>query len=84
MSMKTMIRQETEWLGDAELVTLSRDGQPAAFGQIVERYQTLICALAYSACGDLSRSEDLAQQTFITAWRQLCALKEPGKVLSAG
>jgi DNA-directed RNA polymerase specialized sigma24 family protein len=82
--MKTMIRQETECLGDAELVTLSRDGHPDAFGQIVERYQTLICALAYSACGDLSRSEDLAQQTFITAWRQLCALKEPGKVLSAG
>ncbi len=44
------------------------------------RYQSLICSLAYSATGSLSQSEDLAQETFVTAWRQLPALREPEKL----
>jgi len=67
---------------DSELVALSRDGNREAFGQIVSRYQSLICSLAYSATGSLSRSEDLAQETFLTAWRQLEHLREPGKLRS--
>jgi hypothetical protein len=34
---------------DAELVTASLAGDRDAFGQIVSRYQALVCALAYSA-----------------------------------
>ena len=78
--MNTMAMQETELLGDVELVGLCLSGDRDAFGRIVERYQSLVCALAYSACGDLARSEDLAQETFIAAWRQLSALKEPAKL----
>jgi len=78
--MNIMAMQETELLGDAELVGLCLSGDRDAFGRIVERYQSLVCALAYSACGDLARSEDLAQETFIAAWRQLSALKEPAKL----
>ena len=32
-----------------------------------------------TSCGNISRSEDLAQDVFITAWRQLRDLKESGK-----
>ena len=78
--MNTLAMQDTELLGDAELVGLCLSGDRDAFGRIVERYQSLVCALAYSACGDLARSEDLAQETFIAAWRQLSALKEPAKL----
>src|SRR5512146_1765962 len=67
---------------DAELVTASLAGNREAFGQIVSRYQSLICSLAYSATGSLSQSEDLAQETFFTAWRQLAHLREPGKLRS--
>jgi hypothetical protein len=62
---------ETELLADAELVGLCLNGDRDASGRIVERYQSLVCALAYSVCGDLARSEDLAQETSIAAWRQL-------------
>jgi RNA polymerase sigma factor (sigma-70 family) len=31
-------------------------------------------------CGDIGRSEDLAQEVFIAAWRQLAELREPGKL----
>lgn len=72
----------TESLNDTTLVELSRNGDREAFGQIVERYQSLICALTYSACGNLQNSEDLAQVTFITAWCQLPKLKEPGRLKS--
>ena len=69
-------------LNDAQLVELSRDGDRDAFARIVERYQSLICALTYSACGNLQASEDLAQVTFITAWCQLRNLREPAKLKS--
>jgi len=65
---------------DVRLVELSRDGNCEAFGRIVERYQSLICALTYNACGNLQTSEDLAQVTFITAWCQLASLREPAKL----
>jgi len=65
---------------DAELVKASLAGNRGAFRQIVVRYQRLVCSLAYSATGSLGRSEDLAQETFVTAWQQLTALREPTKL----
>jgi RNA polymerase sigma factor (sigma-70 family) len=65
---------------DAELVSASLSGNRDAFGQIVARYQSLVCSLAFSATGSLSQSEDLAQETFVTAWKQLAALREPEKL----
>jgi RNA polymerase sigma factor (sigma-70 family) len=65
---------------DAELVGASLSGNRDAFGQIVARYQSLVCSLAYSATGSLSQSEDLAQETFVIAWRKLAYLEEPGKL----
>ncbi len=67
-------------LSDEQLLRQSRAGDRDAFGRIVERYQSLVCSLAYSACGDLSRSEDLAQETFVTAWTRLNDLREPAKL----
>src|SRR5437660_7707630 len=77
--MKTGMNVEPE-TADAELVTQTRQGNRDAFGQIVSRYQSLICSVAYSATGSLSQSEDLAQETFITAWKHLRHLREPGKL----
>jgi len=67
---------------DAELVQESLTGNRDAFGLIVARYQSLVCSLAFSATGSLSQSEDLAQETFVTAWRQLRDLREPDKLRS--
>ena len=67
---------------DAELVAASLAGSPDAFGQIVARYQTLVCSLAYCATGSVSQSEDLAQETFVAAWKDLAQLREPAKLRS--
>src|SRR5436853_3998438 len=65
---------------DADLVAESLAGGREAFRQIVERHQTLVCSLAYCATGSLTLSEDLAQETFISAWKQLAELREPSKL----
>lgn len=67
---------------DSELVQRSVSGDREAFGQIVARYQALICSLAYSATGRLGQSEDLAQETFITAWKRLGHLRERNRLRS--
>src|ERR1700704_1412581 len=67
---------------DSELVAESLTGNRDAFGWIVARYQSLLCSLAYSATGSLSQSEDLAQETFVTAWKQLADLREPERLRS--
>ncbi|MEO6003249.1 MAG: sigma-70 family RNA polymerase sigma factor [Opitutus sp.] len=71
-----------ELTSDAELVAATLAGDRRAFGKIVERYQRLLCSLAYSATGQLSQSEDLAQEAFVDAWRQLGRLREPEKLRS--
>ena len=71
-----------EVTSDAELVAACLAGDRAAFGRIVERYQRLLCSLAYSTTGQLSQSEDLAQEAFVEAWRQLGTLREPEKLRS--
>ncbi len=73
---------DTMIMDDGHLVGLVVAGNREAFGQLVARYQSPVCALAYSACGNVSQSEDLAQETFLIAWRKLGDLKEPAKFRS--
>jgi len=77
--MTTEAMQAAEF-NDAELVAESLGGNRDAFRRIVERYQALISSLAYCATGNVSRSEDLAQETFVTAWKQLAELREPASL----
>jgi RNA polymerase sigma factor (sigma-70 family) len=77
MNFNVMMNAQTT--DDARLVELGRQGNREAFGQLVTRYQSPVCALAYSACGNIARSQDLAQETFLIAWRKLRDLQEPAK-----
>jgi RNA polymerase sigma factor (sigma-70 family) len=73
---------ESPFRTDAELVSEARAGHMQAFEQIVLRYQGLVCSLAYSAVGDLRASEDIAQESFIAAWKGLGDLRKPGSLRS--
>jgi len=61
---------------DTEVLENCLNGDHQAFGEIVERYQSLICSITYSATGNLAASEDLAQDTFIAAWKHLADLRD--------
>jgi RNA polymerase sigma factor (sigma-70 family) len=78
MMTSNMISVATQ--DDSELVSETLSGNRDAFSQIVTRYQSLICSLTYSATGSLGQSEDLAQETFITAWKHLRHLRERTKL----
>jgi RNA polymerase sigma factor (sigma-70 family) len=62
---------------EAALVLRAIEGDVRAFEVLVGRYQNLACSVAYGACGDLHRSEEIAQEAFISAWRHLDQLKDP-------
>jgi len=79
MHTKAVALTETS---DANLVAQSLAGQREAFGQIVRRYQSLICSMAYSATGSIARSEDVGQEVFLSAWKQLRQLREPAHLKS--
>ena len=67
---------------ESELLKASMRGNANAFEAIVQRYQSLVCAVTYSGTGDLAASEDLAQETFLKAWERLGSLREPAKLRS--
>ena len=76
--MKTILGTESQT--DAQLVEWSLTGDREAFGRIVERYQSLVCSITYGATGSLTLSEDIAQETFVTAWRKLQGLSDATKL----
>ena len=58
------------------LIESCLSGDSAAFEVIVNQYKTLVCAITYSAVGQVEQSEDLAQQVFVNAWQNLSQLKD--------
>ncbi len=62
---------------DADLVSASLHGRADAFGELVERYRSLVVGLAMGTARDLDRAEDLAQDVFLAAYRSLRNLRDP-------
>ncbi|MEZ6088003.1 MAG: sigma-70 family RNA polymerase sigma factor [Pirellulaceae bacterium] len=62
-----------------ELVHAAAMGDRDAFEKLVHRYAAMVTGVAYSVCGDISLSEDIAQEAFIEAWRKLATIQEPEK-----
>ncbi|MDW8309763.1 MAG: sigma-70 family RNA polymerase sigma factor [Verrucomicrobiales bacterium] len=56
---------------DAELLGRIRNGAVDEFAQIVRRYQNRVFAILHRYERDPHRLEDLAQETFLKAWRAL-------------
>jgi RNA polymerase sigma-70 factor (ECF subfamily) len=52
-------------------VQRSLAGDQAAFGALVQRYQSAVYNLAYRMLGDPTEAEDAAQEVFVRAWNQL-------------
>ena len=68
-------------LGSAEetaLVALAMTGDDRAFTELVRRRQGAVRGLLRRLCGDPALADDLAQETFLLAWRKLGALRSPG------
>ncbi|MCG3147460.1 MAG: ECF RNA polymerase sigma factor SigW [Verrucomicrobiae bacterium] len=67
---------------EADWIKRSRDGDAAAFEALVAKYQRMIHALTYRMTGSMADAEDLAQETFIRAYRQLPSYRGAAKFSS--
>jgi len=67
---------------DTELLALCQAGDAEAFAEMVERYRSVVWSVALSRTGDRSLSEDVAQETFLCAWRRSETLSDPTKLRS--
>lgn len=60
------------------LVACAVAGDDSAYGELVRRRQGPIRQLFRRLCRDPALADDLSQQTFLQAWRNIEALKSPG------
>ena len=56
---------------DAATVALARDGDSEAFRALVERHSRAVFRLAHRMTGSAQDAEDVVQETFLKAYRQL-------------
>ena len=56
---------------DAAAVALARDGDSEAFRTLVERHSRAVYRLAHRMTGNPSDAEDVVQETFLKAYKQL-------------
>ena len=68
-----------EGLDDAALAQRAGTGGRDAFGALVHRHQALVCAVVYGIVGDRARTEELAQEAFVQAWRHGSRLQDGAK-----
>lgn len=66
---------------DADLVREARNGDGAAFDELVRRKRRSLIAAAYHLTGDADRAEDAAQEAFSVAWERLRELRDPERFL---
>jgi RNA polymerase sigma-70 factor (ECF subfamily) len=73
---------DLEIIAEARLVSEARGGSQEAFEQIVRRYQRPVIGLIARMTGDRALAEDLAQDTFVKAFRSLATF-DPARRLSS-
>jgi RNA polymerase sigma-70 factor (ECF subfamily) len=56
---------------DADLVVRARQGDPAAFGELIDRHRSAVYRAALAALGSHADAEDAAQDAFLAAYRRL-------------
>ena len=61
----------TDCVDDADLVARARQGDSAAFGELVDRHRTAVYRAALAALGSHAEAEDAAQDAFLLAYRRL-------------
>lgn len=58
-------------------VQRAREGDPAAFGELFDRFERSIYGLCYHLTNDADAAADAAQQAFVNAFRRIGQLQHP-------
>ena len=65
---------------DEELMRRVQEGDLAAFGDLVRRYQRLVFGVAFHSLGNVDDARDVAQDVFIRAFTRLDQVREPARI----
>ena len=65
---------------DRQLVNRIQEGDVQAFAQLYDRYAGLIRAVCYGTTRNLNDAQDLSQEVFMRAYRDIKKLRDPGRV----
>ena len=63
--------RSTASVSDAELIELARNGDRAAFGDLVERYQHVVFRAALAALRSREDAEEVTQEAMVSAFQKL-------------
>ena len=67
---------------DDQLIERTLQGERAAFGQLVQRYQTAVYSVSYNVLRNAADAEDAAQSAFLKAFEHLDRYKPEYKFFS--
>jgi DNA-directed RNA polymerase specialized sigma24 family protein len=67
----------TEAAVTVALVERARNGDEAAFAELVDLHGDRCYAIAYRILRDMERAQDAVQQAFLLCWRELPKLRDP-------
>src|SRR4051794_5851125 len=62
-------------------VRAAAQGDAEAFARLVDASRTLVCSIALAILRDVEASQDVAQDVFLAAWRDLGKLRNPASFL---
>jgi len=71
-------RSRLEEAPEEYVVALAMSGDDGAYGELVRRRQKRVRDMLRRLCGNHALADDLAQTTFVQAWRGIRALRDPG------
>ena len=71
MSTISKLNNNSGEISNSELVKQSQLGEKAAFEELVVRHQELVFSLAYKLTGNREMANDVAQESFIRAWKAI-------------
>ncbi len=75
---RELLRNALRVADEVTVVACAMAGDDDAYGELVRRRQGPVRQLFRRLCRDPALADDLAQQTFLQAWRTVDTLKAPG------
>jgi RNA polymerase sigma-70 factor (ECF subfamily) len=75
--IRTPLSRKLGEVAEAAVVALAMNGDDAAYGELVRRRQAAIRQMFRRLTRDPALADDLAQQTFVHAWKSIRSLRSP-------
>ncbi len=80
VGIRAWIEKGTErmtWIEIKSLVEMAQAGDRTAYGELIERFQPTVYAVALARLRNPTEAQELAQEVFLHGMKKLCQLRDP-------